>query len=198
MAFADDYNTVPERMAEFFEAYPTGCLRAAEPFRIVEVDGVTFLAYTAAAYRTPDDPAPGIGSAWERVPGQTNFTRNSELQNAETSAWGRAIVAVGAADTKKGIASFEDVRNRRDEPDPGSLPMHPNKVRSLREKCEQLGISASEIARSATQGRTADPEHLLVSDTDAVKEALDRATPADGGGAVPTPSPSADDTAAVS
>lgn len=120
MAFAEGYNTVPERIVEFREKYPEGTLRPAdpsEPFRMIDVDGKVFLAYTAAAYRTPDDPAPGIGCAWEPVPGLTNFTRNSELQNAETSAWGRAIIAVGAADAKKGIASAEDVRNRKEEDD---------------------------------------------------------------------------------
>jgi hypothetical protein len=82
---------------------------------MIDVDGAVYLAYTAAAFRYPDDPAPGIGCAWERVPGLTNFTRNSELQNAESSAWGRAIIAVGAADAKRGIASAEDVESRQAE-----------------------------------------------------------------------------------
>lgn len=112
------YNTVPERIAEFRAKHPEGCLRPAdpaEPFVVVDVAGQTFLAYTAAAYRTPDDPMPGIGTAWEPVPGPTKFTRNSELQNAETAAWGRAIIAVGAADAKKGIATATDVQNRMAE-----------------------------------------------------------------------------------
>ena len=37
------------------------------------------------------------------------------MQNAETAAWGRAIVAVLASDTKEGIASREEVRNRQTE-----------------------------------------------------------------------------------
>ena len=60
---------------------------------------------------SPDDPRPGHGTAWEPVPGPTKFTRDSEIQNAETAAWGRAIVAVLAADTKK-IASRQEVQNR--------------------------------------------------------------------------------------
>lgn len=118
MAFADDYVPVAERIIAFRDRYPEGTLRPADPsqpFSLVTVGGETFLAYTAAAYRTPDDAAPGIGCAWEPVPGKTNFTRNSELQNAESSAWGRAIIAVGAADAKKGIASAEDVAWRNAE-----------------------------------------------------------------------------------
>jgi len=113
-----NYNTVAERISEFREKYPDGALRPADPlraFQIVEAGGLTFVAYTAVAHRTPDDPLPGVGVAWEPVPGPTKFTRNSELQNAETAAWGRAIIAVGAADAKKGVASREDVQNRHAE-----------------------------------------------------------------------------------
>ena len=45
----------------------------------------------------------------------TPYTKNSELQNAETSAWGRAIVAVLAADTRKGVASRSEVEARQAE-----------------------------------------------------------------------------------
>jgi hypothetical protein len=39
------------------------------------------------------------------------------LQNAETSAWGRAIVAALAADTRAGVASADEVHNRQRERD---------------------------------------------------------------------------------
>jgi hypothetical protein len=61
--------------------------------------------------------------AWEVFPGRTPYTRGSELQNAETSAWGRAIIAVGASDSKRGIASREEVRNRQAEREDG-LPVN--------------------------------------------------------------------------
>ena len=132
MAFAEGYNTVPERIVEFRARYPEGCLRPADParpFELVTVGASTFLVVVAAAFRDPADPTPGIGMAWEPVPGLTNFTRNSELQNAETSAWGRAIIAVGAADAKKGVASAEDVRNRAEEQ---SAPLEDPAVPGLR------------------------------------------------------------------
>lgn len=116
MAFdLDGYKTVAERIAEFAAKYPEGCLRPvdfAEPFEIVVVGDQTFVAYYAAAYRSPDDPCPGIGCAWEPFPGKTPYTRDSELMNAETSAWGRAIVAVLASDVSKGVASREEIENR--------------------------------------------------------------------------------------
>jgi hypothetical protein len=112
------YVTVAERIAQFREKYPDGCLRPVDPLHPIEVRdiaGKTFIIYAAAAYRDRDDTLPGIGVAGEPFPGTTSFTRNSEIQNAETSAWGRAIIAVLAADTNSGIASAEEVRNRQDE-----------------------------------------------------------------------------------
>ena len=120
MAFkvADDYVDVAARIAEFRAKYPQGTLQPADlerPYTVQVIDGKTFIVVVAAAYRDADDERPGVGMAYEQFPGATPYTKNSELQNAETSAWGRAIVAVGAADTKKGIASSEEVRNRQGE-----------------------------------------------------------------------------------
>jgi hypothetical protein len=116
MAFdLDGYNTVPQRIEEFRKKYPEGSLQQVG-LRFEEFAGGSWVVYTAAAYRTPDDPTPGHGTAWEPVPGKTSFTRDSELQNAETAAWGRAIVAALAADAQKPIASREEVRNRQPEP----------------------------------------------------------------------------------
>lgn len=119
MAFELDpsYKQVPDRIADFKAKHPEGSLRPLnpdKPFEIVTADNRTFIVVVAAAYRTPDDPAPGVGMAWEQFPGTTPYTKNSELQNAETSAWGRAIVAALASESKA-VASAEDVRNRHAE-----------------------------------------------------------------------------------
>jgi hypothetical protein len=131
MAFSerslDDYVDVAQRIADFRALYETGSLQPAdpaEPFRLVQAQGTekngdvtqqTFVVVVAAAYRTPDDDRPGIGMAWEVFPGRTPYTRGSELMNAETSAWGRAIVAVLASDSKRGVASRQEVEARRAE-----------------------------------------------------------------------------------
>lgn len=112
-----DYKDVAERIADFKAKHPEGCLQPidpGEPFRVVTIGQQSFVAYTAAAYREPEDPRPGIGVAWEPFPGKTNYTRDSELQNAETSAWGRAIVAVLASESKN-IASSNEVRARQED-----------------------------------------------------------------------------------
>jgi hypothetical protein len=113
-----DYIDVATRIVEFRGIYPNGALQPWRDPYIAEVkmpDGSikSFMVYAAAAYGSPEDKLPGVGYAWEPIPGPTNFTRDSELQNAETAAWGRAMVAKLAVDTKKGIASSEEVRNRQ-------------------------------------------------------------------------------------
>jgi hypothetical protein len=113
-----DYIDVATRIIEFREKFPTGSLQSWKDPYVIEVkmpDGSikSYMVYSAAAYRSPDDSLPGVGWAYEPIPGPTNFTRDSELQNAETAAWGRAMVAALAVDTKKGIASSEEVRNRQ-------------------------------------------------------------------------------------
>jgi hypothetical protein len=107
-----DYIDVATRIVEFREKFPEGSLQQVK-YEFVTVNNKDWIVYTAAAYRSPDDQRPGIGTAWEPIPGPTNFTRDSEVQNAETAAWGRAMVAALAVDTKKGIASSEEVRNRQ-------------------------------------------------------------------------------------
>lgn len=111
--FAEDYIPVNERIAAFIAKYPEGSLRPLwpdEPYRVLGEGETKWLIYGACAFRAPDDPAPGVGLAWEPVPGRTPYTRGSELMVAETSAWGRALAAIGIA-TNKSIASAEEVRS---------------------------------------------------------------------------------------
>lgn len=128
MAFNQgDYVEVSERIREFYAKYPEGSLQPQDiyqPVRVTEVGDRTFLTYTALAFRTPDDTRPGVGVAWEPFPGTTPYTKNSEAMNAETSAWGRAIAALGIA-TKKGIATHEEVQNRQQQAQPKPEPQAP-------------------------------------------------------------------------
>jgi hypothetical protein len=140
--FAMDYIDVAARLVEFRTKHPEGSLQPADlavPFRIETIGDQTFIVVVAAAYRSPDDPKPGIGMAYEQFPGRTPYTKGSELQNAETSAWGRAIVAALAADTKKGVASAEEVRNRQAERDePAEASQEPSEADQIRTQIANL------------------------------------------------------------
>lgn len=124
------YVDVAERIRQLREKHPEAVLRPwnpAEPFRIMEIGGREFIVYVAACYRTPDDPMPAVAVAAEPAIGKTNFTRDSEVMNAETSAWGRCIVAALAADTQK-VASLNEVRNRQQDDRQPAAPMKPAAV----------------------------------------------------------------------
>lgn len=133
MTFAEDYVPVNVRIQQFYAKYPDGSLQPLwpdAPYRVLGEGETKWLVYGAAAYRNPDDPRPGIGLAWEQVPGRTPYTKGSELQVAETSAWGRALAALGFV-TSKSVASAEEVRaaqertkgsQRAAAPSPGSPP----------------------------------------------------------------------------
>jgi len=108
--FAKDYIDVAERIREFKKLFPTGSLQMVD-IQFVKVGDKDFVMYTAAAFREPGDIRPGMGTAWEPIPGKTPYTKDSEVMVAETSAWGRAIVAALAGETKR-IASADEVRNR--------------------------------------------------------------------------------------
>lgn len=116
-----DYTDVKSRIALFYADYPNGRLvtdrveiwQDVEPARVV---------VKALAYRSPDDPLPGVGWSWLLLPGNSNFTRGSEIENAETSAWGRAIGSLGIG-IGTSIASTDEIDAKRedgDEPPPSS------------------------------------------------------------------------------
>ena len=102
----EDYIEVSERIQKFYERYPDGSLQGSWEWLD---DAHNVIVYRAEAYRTPDDPRPGVGYASEPYPGTSNFTRGSEIMNAETSGWGRAIASQGIA-VHRGIASAQEVR----------------------------------------------------------------------------------------
>jgi hypothetical protein len=153
----DDYIDVAQRIAEFRAKHPDGSLQPLnpeQPFEIREIAGAgkdgkevrgTFIVYVAAAYRSPDDQRPGVGCAYEVFPGRTPYTAGSELQNAETAAWGRAIVAVLAADTRAGIASQQEVRNRQAERGQADSPGNAASARP-----RQNGSQRGQVSRPAT------------------------------------------------
>jgi hypothetical protein len=119
--FAEGYVDVAARIEEFYAKHPEGSLQM-DPPEWVEVNGEMFIMGRAHAYRNPQDPRPGIGTAWEPVPGRTPYTKGSEVMNLETSAWGRALAALGIA-TRNGIATAQEVsgaEGRRAEPGPST------------------------------------------------------------------------------
>lgn len=105
-----DYVEVKDRIRLFYEAFPEGRLTTAE-VRISVDDDTPRVIVHAQAFRTPDDTHPTDGWSWMELPGRTPYTKGSELENTETSAWGRAIGALGIG-IAASIASGDEVRGK--------------------------------------------------------------------------------------
>ena len=109
------YTEVADRIPAFYAMYPEGSIRT-ERVEMMQVAGKDYVMVTAAVYRGPDDQLPCVGTAMEAIPGTTNFTRGSEVENAETSAWGRALAALAFGG--KSIASVEEINVKKQLPAP--------------------------------------------------------------------------------
>jgi len=137
-----DYVTVAERLLAFRKKYPDGRMTS----EVIQTGHEDYVAVRAACYRTVDDPLPGVGLAWEPVPGPTPFTKNSELQNAETSAWGRALIAALVADSSRGIASRDEV-DRPEEPTKKDIEVTPGEWLAV--SVEAFGLWTPDQKREA-------------------------------------------------
>lgn len=117
MAFdISNYVTVAERVAMFYEKYPEGSIQF-EFMGVMDGDPLKMWG-VARAYRTPDDPLPGIGTASELIVGKSPYTNGSELQNLETACWGRACASLNIG-TSKGLSTKEEILGSRERQAPG-------------------------------------------------------------------------------
>jgi hypothetical protein len=143
-----DYVPVNERIGAFLAKHPEGSLQS----ELVELSD-TRVVMRAYAYRTPTDERPGIGFSSLEIPGRTPYTRGSEVENCETSAWGRAIAALGF-EVKRGIASREEVANKADDrPFPGIVETreHPVNLPSDGSGDRHNGAEREEMMGRATR-----------------------------------------------
>lgn len=118
-----NYVTVAERVTMFYEKYPEGSIQF-EFMGVMDGDPLKMWGI-ARAYRTPDDPLPGIGTASELIVGKSPYTNGSELQNLETACWGRACASLNIG-TSKGLSTKEEILGSRERQAPG--PAKPREV----------------------------------------------------------------------
>jgi len=114
-----NYVDVATRIKLLIEKYPNASINCTKPV-VVNIDGHTFIEVSAhiscgeIAYETAECMMYRTASAtaWEPFPGKTPYTRDSEMMNAETSAIGRAIGALGIGLTGS-MATSNEVANRQ-------------------------------------------------------------------------------------
>ena len=108
--FAPDYREVAERIAEWYVRFPEGRIECV-PVEALSKPG-EYWTVRASAFRSASELFPaGVGHSFLAVPGKTPYTRDSELENAETSAAGRALVMAGIP--AKQVASEDEIAAKR-------------------------------------------------------------------------------------
>jgi hypothetical protein len=102
----EDYVPVAERLEKFYQTYPDGRVTTSIVEHSIESG---FILMRAEVYRAADDAAPAAtGHAFE-VRGESYVNKTSYVENAETSAVGRALALLGF-EVKRGIASREELQ----------------------------------------------------------------------------------------
>lgn len=110
-----DYVTVAERIRQFHLKYPNGMIQSE--YERIQLEGDAL--WIVKAIVTPDITAPErkfIGHAQE-LESASFINKTSALENAETSAWGRALGALGLDIDQ--IASADEImkaENRKQRP----------------------------------------------------------------------------------
>lgn len=142
----ENYVDVPQRMKLFYEKYPEGSLQMDPNIEFKQVGDLLIIIGRAFAFRSPDDTRPGVGTAQEYLPGKTNFTRGSEIQNLETSCWGRAIGSLGIG-IDKAIATREEVELaiERNTPEVVTMKRANPGLKKIKEMLEEFGHTSEEI-----------------------------------------------------
>jgi hypothetical protein len=93
----ESYATVAERIMQFYEDFPDGTIRT-----FMVVHNGPEVVFEARIYRSPKEAELGIyTSGWAReLEGKTPVNRTSHLENAESSAVGRALANAGYSTSK--------------------------------------------------------------------------------------------------
>lgn len=163
--FADGYVPVNERIEAFYKAHPEGSVQC-------DIHTLTdaLVVMRATVYRSPDDPRPSIAHSMLGIPGRTNFTRGSEIENAETSAVGRAIAMLGF-EVKRGMASREEVWNKHTEEPPSrqSAPAVRERVDRETGEIEATAQAGGGSAVSTSQSPTGTPDGRMAAVMAAMK-----------------------------
>jgi hypothetical protein len=99
MSFLDNYEPVADRIAKFWEKYPTGRLHT----EIVLINE-TEIVIKASAFTDREDPRPAAIDFAQETRGSSNINKQSFIENCSTSALGRVLATLNFQPKKDGKA----------------------------------------------------------------------------------------------
>lgn len=182
---AEGYIEVKDRLTAFYTKHPEGSIQSEIVEFVLREDGTGYCVVKAWAYRSPNDVSPGIGHSSMMIPGATPFTRGSELENTETSAWGRALASLGF-EVNKSIASADEISNKSGNTDytqnlkqngrPANedRPATPAQLRKIHAQANSIGVTGEQLAllRTAFTNKKSSNEFSM-ADVDVILSVLD-------------------------
>jgi hypothetical protein len=141
----DNYETVEQRLAKFWEEFPNG-----QVFTSVHYYDENRVVFKAEVYRDIADPRPVATGHAEEVRDASPVNRTSHVENSETSAIGRAL-----ANWK--FQSKTSPRPSREEMEKvarAEQPKQPEKltadfVTKFREACAKKNVDPEQVAQAA-------------------------------------------------
>ena len=150
------YATVEERLALFWAAHPDGRIAT----EIVRMDDHTIL-FRADVYRHRDDPHPvAIGHAYEEK-SDRGVNATSHVENAETSAIGRAmanwIYAAGKRPSREEMGKVERMGGTPAPSGDGPTDAQIKLLRSLRYDGDPRALSKREASAMIDKLKTEHP-----------------------------------------
>jgi len=169
----DDYTTVQERIADFWERYPDGAIRT----EVIEASNTRFIVF-CKLFKNAADPQPFSTGHAQEVISEKGVNRDFALENCETSAVGIAAKFANIG-TKKHLASREEMAkvNRVNEPNQYEKKLQERRYGAPGSK--SAAIEDALRASFAIENKQDDPQQWTIADAvDAVGHATPKEPPA--------------------
>jgi hypothetical protein len=139
----DNYETVEARLAKFWEQFPNG-----QVFTQVHHYDENRVVFRAEIYKDISDPRPVATGYAEETRDASPVNRTSHVENAETSAIGRALANYTFQSKTAPRPSREEMAKvaRAEEPKPADTA---SLLDNFKKACEKAEISHDDVARLA-------------------------------------------------
>jgi hypothetical protein len=144
----DNYETVETRLAKFWAQYPNG-----QVFTAIHHYDDNKVVFRAEIYKDISDPRPVATGYAEEVRDLSPVNKTSHVENAETSAIGRALANYLFQSKTAPRPSREEmgkvVRAEQPKPEQPKPVSSPDMLTKFREACGKQGLDAQEVADAA-------------------------------------------------
>jgi superfamily I DNA/RNA helicase len=141
----DNYETVETRLAKFWAQFPNG-----QVFTAIHHYDDNKVVFRAEIYKDISDPRPVATGYAEEVRDLSPVNKTSHVENAETSAIGRALANYVFQSKTAPRPSREEMTKvvRQDAPKPAAK-VGPDMLTKFREACAKQGLDPQDVAREA-------------------------------------------------